>query len=338
MNTSFIIELIKTFGKAVLVTAPMSLIGELANEFRMFKDIADAGYKIKMTEMSKINKQINPNNNKTLFINIFLPIWNLYWVTKNIMNYNMTRTTILDQLSIMDVLEEMTEEELKEYKKKPTALNAIFMMIKSEMNKDESRKIEIKLILKEENNEESEITFLIDNTTKEITILNVSGKAKELTKEEQLDKINEHLKNIIGSQDDVETALNQSNQNNISLAINKATKSLDEETLKTLQKIFDDLINETYKILKFKEEGTINEENITYFIIDVDTTINTLRDLIINNPDYQQYIPEEAKIKLNTAIEKLENILTPLREIAYSNVLKDAPERPITKKRTSKKY
>lgn len=107
---------------------------EIANELRMFKDVADAGYKIDTKRLGNLNKQLNPKATKISFLSLLIPIFNIIQVFQNTIKYNEIRPTILDQLSLFDVLEEMSDIEKQEYLKKPTGLNAVFVSMKATLN------------------------------------------------------------------------------------------------------------------------------------------------------------------------------------------------------------
>jgi len=99
-----------------------SFLMELTNELRMFKDVADAGYKVnlnKMTELSKMQKEINPNAINNKYLALLIPIFNIMQAFKNAIQYNDVRPMILDSLNVTGVLEEMSEFEKQEYSKKP---------------------------------------------------------------------------------------------------------------------------------------------------------------------------------------------------------------------------
>lgn len=51
-----------------LGTSIASFSMEIINELRLFKDVADAGYKIEVKRLSELGKQLNPNaSNATLY-------------------------------------------------------------------------------------------------------------------------------------------------------------------------------------------------------------------------------------------------------------------------------
>lgn len=105
---------------------------EIANEMRMFKDVADNGYKIDIKRLAEFSKQMNPNGTKTTLLSLLIPILNIAGVLQRTMQYNNARPMILTQLDVMDTLVDMTKEEQEQYQAKPTGLNALVLTIKKE--------------------------------------------------------------------------------------------------------------------------------------------------------------------------------------------------------------
>ena len=77
----------------------------------MFKDVADAGYKIDTKRISDLNKQLNPDAPKATLLSLLIPIFNIIQVFQRTVQYNNARSMILDQLNAMDALKEMSEIE-----------------------------------------------------------------------------------------------------------------------------------------------------------------------------------------------------------------------------------
>lgn len=90
---------------------------EISRELRMFKDVADAGYKLDVEKLSSFVKEINPDANKITILSILIPIYNVINAFQNDLNYNKVRHMLLDQLYLMDVLDEMSEYEKKSIKR-----------------------------------------------------------------------------------------------------------------------------------------------------------------------------------------------------------------------------
>lgn len=93
----------------------ISIVLEIKNELRIFKDVADNGYKIDINRLDEISKQINPNATKATLYSLLLPFLNLKGVCERTIQYNNIRPFILDQLSVLDSLIPMTKEEEKKY-------------------------------------------------------------------------------------------------------------------------------------------------------------------------------------------------------------------------------
>lgn len=188
-------------------TVAASFCIELTNELRMFKDVADAGYKINIDRLSDLSKKLNPDASKITLLSMLIPIFNIIQVFERITKYNNTRPMLLDQLSIIDALEEMSEIEKQEYQKRPTGLNAILVPFKLEVRIAKSDSVKI-----ENDNEKSEIFYEIGDSLDDITILKVAGDAYRLTEAEQKKKVIEAIKSSLLAEteeyDDVENATN----------------------------------------------------------------------------------------------------------------------------------
>lgn len=177
-----------------LSTVAVSFGMEIANELRMFKDVADAGYRVDVNRLSELGKQLNPNSVNVTLLSLLMPVVNIMYVFQRAIQYNNVRPMILDQLNVMDVLKEMTELEKIEYLEKPTGLNAAFVTLKSEISYLNGSSIEIN-----RDDEHSKIYYKIDRKTGEFIILKAIGDASKLTVEEQKNKIEEAYKNLIRS-------------------------------------------------------------------------------------------------------------------------------------------
>ncbi len=188
-------------------TVAASFCIELTNELRMFKDVADAGYKINIDRLSDLSKKLNPDASKITLLSMLIPIFNIIQVFERITKYNNIRPMLLDQLSIIDALEEMSEIEKQEYQKRPTGLNAILVPFKLEARIAKSDSVKI-----ENDNEKSEIFYEIGDSLDDITILKVAGDASRLTEDEQKKKVIEVIKSSLSEEteeyDDVENATN----------------------------------------------------------------------------------------------------------------------------------
>ena len=132
---------------ACVVSSVVSVIVVRYNEFRMYKDTADKGYKI---NIKKVLNNTNQNKRKHNYKNLLLlfPIVNLFIAADNVIKYNKIKPFLVDRLKSTDFIEEMTEEEKKIYQSNPTINNAINIIVysrfKEEKAKQQSTETEIK--------------------------------------------------------------------------------------------------------------------------------------------------------------------------------------------------
>lgn len=216
-------------------TSITSFCMEMANELRMFKDVADAGYKIDTRRLSNLSKQLNPNASKATLLSMLIPIFNIMQVFQRTVQYNNARPMILDQLNVMDALEEMSEIEKLEYQKKPTGLNALLIPLKAKIRLSKAASIKI-----ETDTEKSEIFYEMDDSLENITILKVNGDASRLTVDEQKKKVIEAWKIIVsagmekyGDEESFTNAL----RNNTNLDLSHSLDDKKEEVAKPIQKL-----------------------------------------------------------------------------------------------------
>ncbi len=124
-------------------TVIASFVMEMANESRMFKDVADNGYKMDINRISEFAKQMNPNTSNATMKSLLVPGVNIAGVLKRTIMYNNARSTILDQLNVIDCLMPMTEKEEEEYKQNPTTMNALLLHFKPlTVSKEEPSKLD----------------------------------------------------------------------------------------------------------------------------------------------------------------------------------------------------
>lgn len=238
-------------------TVAASFCIELTNELRMFKDVADAGYKINIDRLSDLSKKLNPDASKITLLSMLIPIFNIIQVFERITKYNNIRPMLLDQLSVIDALEEMSEIEKQEYLKKPTGLNAILVPFKLEARIDKSDSVKI-----ENDNEKSEIFYEIGDSLDDITILKVAGDAYRLTEAEQKKKVIEAIKSSLSEEteeyDDVENATNTIKDNDyleLKDTDNKEEQNVtpkQESSLSRQKQALEDLKN---KLIEEKEQA-----------------------------------------------------------------------------------
>ena len=167
-------------------TSAISFYMEIQNGLRIFKDAADAGYKIDVTRMSQIMKELYPDNTKVTLVTLLIPVYNVMQVYKKAIQYNEVRPLLLDQLDALGVLEEMTEKEKREYAKRPTGLNAVIIPIKSEIKTVDVRKIKV-----DDGDLQGEIYYTKGKSydAEDITIVKTTGNVSKLSPKEQKTKV-----------------------------------------------------------------------------------------------------------------------------------------------------
>ena len=177
-----------------LGTTVASYFMDVTNGLRMFKDVADAGYKIDLKRMSELQQQLMPDLKKINFLSMLIPVFNILQVLKKTMQYNEIRPMILDQLSAINALEEMSELEKQEYSKKPTLLNALVVPLKTDIRLTKASSMKIKTgdvtgeVFYEWHDRKS-----FDN----ITILKATGDISKLSEQDQKKKIIEAYKGFV---------------------------------------------------------------------------------------------------------------------------------------------
>ncbi len=162
-----------------------SFFMEIGNELRMYKDAADAGYKVnnsKLLERLGKGRESKPSLS-TLFL--LTPVINIMFVMKNTLDYNDRRDDLLTQLHVMGALDEMSDYEKSEYAKRPTGLNALLIPFKTMIKLRNANFIEIK----DENDISSKIFFEFDKKSGDINVLEVSGPASRLSYDEQKERV-----------------------------------------------------------------------------------------------------------------------------------------------------
>lgn len=151
---------------------------------RMLKDMADAGYKL------YLKRETNTSNNTLIYF--FIPLLNIIYMLKVSIEYAYNSSFMLDELNVLGYLEEMTEDEKKEYNKNPTSINAILIPLKSY---EEIRPVH-SLTFKNKN-VSNEILFNMGDDGEEIRIIHANGFIAKLSVDEQKQLIQKTIAKII---------------------------------------------------------------------------------------------------------------------------------------------
>lgn len=115
-----------------LITIVISYGLKLVNELRLFKNIANFGYKIDMRKLFYLSTKISK---ETIITNlsILMPLYNIVTTLEKTIQYNNFKYKMLEQSRLIDVIHRMTDEEKEKYLEKPTGLNAAHIALEDEM-------------------------------------------------------------------------------------------------------------------------------------------------------------------------------------------------------------
>lgn len=198
-------------------------------ELRMYKDLADAGYKFNSQKLSKLEKELNPKATKNTLLSMLIPMFNIMQVLQTTIQYNNTKSTVLNQFNIMGVLEEMNAKEKEDYQEKPTGINAFIVPIKFKIRLSEAT---VEKIVYE--NEVCEIYYEPGESIQDMTILKVTGPLSRFSEEEQKQKIIAYCKNTaqITAQifkEEVKKELTSNKSNDLNISINKTAEDILEK-------------------------------------------------------------------------------------------------------------
>ena len=169
------------FGIFCLGTIILSYIMSVANELRLYKDLADAGYKFNNKRYKEVSENLSTKEEvKTNLLFLLIPFYNILMVYKKTMDYNKIRPMLIDQFNTLGIIEEMNDFEKKEYAKRPTGFNAVFVPLKVENKLANSSFIKIN---------KGEITgtviYKYEKKMKGSTIIDSAGDIAKLPEEEQ---------------------------------------------------------------------------------------------------------------------------------------------------------
>lgn len=166
---------------AWIITILISFGMELGFSFNVLKDLANNGYKLNYVKLVNANQNIDLESIKINKILLLIPFVNIFKEIERAYMYKEQRPYILDEFRVIDVLEEMTKEEMKEYEQNPTVSTAIKFIV------DNAPIHTVKL------NDNSIIYYYLtdENTVNKdnIVITKVKGPAKKLSEDEQKQEI-----------------------------------------------------------------------------------------------------------------------------------------------------
>jgi uncharacterized protein YbcV (DUF1398 family) len=248
-----------------ILTIIASVVMELSSELRIFKDVADNGYKIDVKKISELASQINPNASKVTLMSLLIPVVNIMGVFQRTMIYNNVRHMILDQLSVLDSLIPMTKEEEEEYKKNPSAFNAIYINARKQTQSSSES------ISYTENNEKNTIWFRREND--KFIVIKAEGPISKLSIIEQRGKLIEKM-NIFTKKLDMNALVkeleNQNGQKEIYIDLDEKEETANhdanneqlsrQEKIESLENLKNDLIVD--KANERKSQDTNNSQKL----------------------------------------------------------------------------
>ena len=211
-------------------------------ELRIFKDIADLGYKVDLNELSEVDKELNKSHHNMLnvaFLELLIPIYNMVSVLERTIQYSSNKAYFLEQLKFMDCIERMSRFEYGEYQKKSTGLNAVVIPIICEKRLKNAKVLKII-----SNNDISLIYYEVGNNLDDITILKTTCLANFLTLDRQKEKVKEAWIDLSFSTNKASNSkdsfLNQTltNSKDIDIIINDA---LVKDKISSLEKLKEQL-------------------------------------------------------------------------------------------------
>ena len=187
-----------------LGTASVSLGIEFMTMLKIYKDLADSGYKVKLEKLSDVVDEINPKGFNKKLATFFIPILNIKKSFETAFLYSRNRDFVFNILAENDLLEEMCDFEMREYFRRPTGLNALIVPINFEIRLEKAD-----FIIYHDGNSVSKIFYEYGGSFESIVILKVEGKAKKLTEDELRLLIVCKMRGIDLTDDDDETDLDE---------------------------------------------------------------------------------------------------------------------------------
>ena len=154
------------------------------NSKRVYKDLADRGYKVKFTGYNELDMKETP------VIERFIPFFNILGIACNILEYNYTFDDMVRKLNSIDFLLPMTKEEKELYKLNPTSRNAFKIAVNDFLYRKYGNGIIYESALGT-----STIIYGYDFEAQEVEIINCTGPLSNLEKDELLEFVNLILEN-----------------------------------------------------------------------------------------------------------------------------------------------
>lgn len=143
------------------------------NSKRIYKDLADRGYKFKFTDDKVVDLKETP-----MYLR-FIPIFNLLSTANCILEYNYLVDNTIAFLKEEDMVLPMTAEEKKYYQMKPTAKTALLIAESDYQRRKFGNTIVIRC-----NEGDSKVTYYFDFANERINLLTIEGLLEKASNEE----------------------------------------------------------------------------------------------------------------------------------------------------------
>ena len=225
---------------AWLITSAEFLLIDTASILRLFKDLADQGFKINYEKFNEFYEYLKDENSKDYFIKMFVPFYNFYRTYIDIKDYNNLHPYLIKEMYTLGLLANMSDFEFQEYQKNPSVINAIIVPPLCAKRLENAFVWELK-----DSEYPSTIWFELGKkkNLEAIEILQVTGPLANLKPEEQKKAIESHI---------LEYSIEKSIQ--MLIASQKLTTA-EEEIVKC---IYRELLAETKEDSKAQEESSLS--------------------------------------------------------------------------------
>ena len=319
-------DFMETFIIFVVGSIILSVVADRVNDYRIFKDLADAGYKLNLDKLMEIIKDIKNNddvyNNQGVgikkrsntnsdyskdvkMVGMLIPWFNIYRVSKNIKSYNESRDKIFEYFNFLGILEEMTLEEKERYAKHPNGYVAyricLFPTPKSIKNK-------IIVLTYKDNNGTSKIIYEIRDNLEDVHVLEVTGAMEEIWKKAKDKDLENKLKKIflggIDKYEGLEKFIETVNRG-------KEAKKSNNGTELTI------VIDDTFKYFQKEERLRKEKQGVAKEIIDLNQEIDATLFKVLNELD--------KDIEKKVITYPINNIIWNISFIKVSGSLDDYP-------------
>ncbi len=177
-----------SFGLFWLSTVIMSDFMFIVSIFRAIKDLVDEGYKL-TAENKTLEKEDNDNSNISTILILLVPVANILSMLSFSALIINNKNILFDIFKSKNMLKEMTKEEIEEYRKNPTLLNAVKTCLKRKQEEKREEKLEFKLSFE---NLEGQINYALENS--EVKIISSTVDSNKYDEDTQKNIVSSVLK------------------------------------------------------------------------------------------------------------------------------------------------